>query len=163
MKTRVPDIITCVNCKHNIVIKLYEVDTTINSAQGHFHTVHNPAEPPYTVYCINCGHFMTNDPDHAPGRPESKAAAANHGATTPKPAVPRARDSTQSQAQAKGRKTGQPASARTRQPKSTIPSATSTSKPRQKTAETRNKGKLNAVPKKSSSDKPSRPQRKKAK
>ena len=72
MKTRVPETITCVNCSHNVVIKLYEVDTTINSTQGHFHILHNPTEPPYTVYCINCGHFMTNDPDHAAPKPAPK-------------------------------------------------------------------------------------------
>jgi hypothetical protein len=72
MKTRVPETITCVNCNHNVVIKLYKVDTTINSSQGHFHTIYHPTEPAYTVYCINCGHFMTNDPDHAPPSPRAK-------------------------------------------------------------------------------------------
>ena len=60
--TEVPETVVCPNCNHNVVIKLYQVDISINSSQGHFHTVHHRREPAYTVYCINCGHFITNDP-----------------------------------------------------------------------------------------------------
>lgn len=82
MKTRVPETIACINCNHNVIIKLYRVDTTINSSQGRFHTVHNPGEPAYTVYCINCGHFMTNDPSRAALKPGPKAKPARSAPAT---------------------------------------------------------------------------------
>ncbi len=72
-KTDVPETVVCPNCNHNVVIQLYQVDISINSSQGHFHTVHHRREPAYTVYCINCGHFITNDPT---GKPPAKPAAA---------------------------------------------------------------------------------------
>ena len=75
MKTRIPETIVCINCNHNVIIKLYKVDTTVNSSQGHFHTIHNPGEPAYTVYCINCGHFMTNDPDQTTRTRTKKSSA----------------------------------------------------------------------------------------
>lgn len=88
-KTDVPETVVCPNCNHNVVIQIYQVDTTINSSQGHFHTVHHRREPAYTVYCINCGHFVTNDPTGtppkpAPGKQEAgKARAGKPGAGKP--------------------------------------------------------------------------------
>ena len=64
-KTEVPETVVCPNCSHKVVIKLYRVDVSINSSQGRFHTVYHRREPTYTVYCINCGHFITNDPKGA--------------------------------------------------------------------------------------------------
>lgn len=75
-KTEVPETVVCPNCNHNVVIQLYQVDTSINSSQGHFHTVHHRREPAYTVYCINCGHFITNDPTGKPLKPAKAAAPA---------------------------------------------------------------------------------------
>ena len=66
--TQLAETVVCPNCNHNVVIKLYQVDISINSSQGHFHTVHHRREPAYTVYCINCGHFITNDPTGKPPR-----------------------------------------------------------------------------------------------
>ncbi len=80
-KTDVPETVVCPNCNHNVVIQLYQVDISINSSQGHFHTVHHRREPAYTVYCINCGHFITNDPK--PPKP-AKSGAAAAAAETPK-------------------------------------------------------------------------------
>ena len=70
--TEVPETVVCPNCNHNVVIKLYQVDISINSSQGHFHTVHHRREPAYTVYCINCGHFITNDPTGRPPRSDAQ-------------------------------------------------------------------------------------------
>ena len=75
-KTEVPETVVCPNCNHNVVIQLYQVDISINSSQGHFHTVHHRREPAYTVYCINCGHFITNDPTGKPPKPARTAAPA---------------------------------------------------------------------------------------
>ncbi len=77
--TEVPETVVCPNCSHKVVIKLYKVDVSINGAQGHFHTVYHRREPAYTVYCINCGHFITNDPKGTPPNsddPAKPAAAA---------------------------------------------------------------------------------------
>jgi len=122
MKTRVPETITCINCNHNIIIKLYKVDTTINSSQGHFYTLHNPTEPAYTVYCINCGHFMTNDPDHAPAKRGAKVKSARRVPAPPahtprekKTLVAPVRKKTAKPAAAAGTGTGKPA-AKTLQP-----------------------------------------------
>ena len=71
--TEVPETVVCPNCNHNVVIKLYQVDISINSSQGHFHTIHHRREPAYTVYCINCGHFITNDPAGRPPRSDKGA------------------------------------------------------------------------------------------
>ena len=68
-KTDIPETVVCPNCNHSVVIQLYQVDISINSSQGHFHTVHHRREPAYTVYCINCGHFITNDPTGKPPKP----------------------------------------------------------------------------------------------
>ena len=43
--TEVPETVVCPNCNHNVVIKLYQVDISINSSQGHFHTIHHRREP----------------------------------------------------------------------------------------------------------------------
>ena len=75
-KTEVPETVVCPNCNHNVVIQLYQVDISINSSQGHFHTVHHRREPAYTVYCINCGHFITNEPTGRPPKPAKAAAPA---------------------------------------------------------------------------------------
>lgn len=83
-KTDVPETVVCPNCNHNVVIQLYQVDISINSSQGHFHTVHHRREPAYTVYCINCGHFITNDPTGKSTKPAKPAAA--QGAGNPKAA-----------------------------------------------------------------------------
>ncbi len=82
-KTEVPETVVCPNCNHNVVIKLYQVDISINSSQGHFHTVHHRREPAYTVYCINCGHFITNDPT---GKPPKAAEAPAQDAGKPRAA-----------------------------------------------------------------------------
>lgn len=86
-KTDVPETVVCPNCNHHVVIHLYQVDSTINSSQGHFHTVHHSREPAYTVYCINCGHFITNDPTgKSPRAARSRAVAqetAKPGAARP--------------------------------------------------------------------------------
>lgn len=77
--TEVAETVVCPNCSHKVVIKLYKVDVSINSSQGHFHTVYHRREPAYTVYCINCGHFITNDPKGTPPKsddPDKPAAAA---------------------------------------------------------------------------------------
>lgn len=74
-KTDVPETVVCPNCNHNVVIQLYQVDISINSSQGHFHTVHHRREPAYTVYCINCGHFITNDPTGKPPKQAKPATA----------------------------------------------------------------------------------------
>jgi Zn ribbon nucleic-acid-binding protein len=151
MKTRVPETITCVNCGHNVVIKLYEVDTTINSAQGHFHTLHNPAEPPYTVYCMNCGHFMTNDPDHVAAK--SAAGSKTPGSTPPKrPALASGR------VQKKAVKAAAAGKADRRKAQVT----TSAAKPDQKLGQA-SKTQTVTVSTKSSPMKPPRVQRKKAK
>ncbi len=94
--TEVPETVVCPNCNHNVVIKLYQVDISINSSQGHFHTIHHRREPAYTVYCINCGHFITNDPTGRPPKNDkggtqdkprktapSKAAARKDSSRTP--------------------------------------------------------------------------------
>jgi len=78
-KTDVPETVVCPNCNHNVVIQLYQVDISINSSQGHFHTVYHRREPAYTVYCINCGHFITNDPTGKPPKPAKPAAAQDAG------------------------------------------------------------------------------------
>ena len=97
-RTDVPETVVCPNCNHNVVIELYQVDISINSSQGHFHTVHHRREPAYTVYCINCGHFINNDPSgkstrgHRASRPAAPAqtAAKPRSAKTapPKPKAP---------------------------------------------------------------------------
>lgn len=78
--TEVAETVVCPNCGHRIVIKLYRVEVSINSSQGHFHTVYHRREQAYTVYCINCGHFTTNDPKGTPpesdDQPDEPAAAA---------------------------------------------------------------------------------------
>lgn len=77
--TEVAETVVCPNCSHKVVIKLYKVDVSINSSQGHFHTVYHRREPAYTVYCINCGHFITNDPKGTPPKnddPDKPSAAA---------------------------------------------------------------------------------------
>ncbi len=91
--TEVPETVVCPNCGHKVVIKLYKVDVTINSSQRDFHTVCHPREPAYTVYCINCGHFITNDPKGTPpksdapvnpaaaGKPSRRAPAKRKGDT----------------------------------------------------------------------------------
>ncbi len=79
-KTDVPETVVCPNCNHNVVIHLYQVDTSINSSQGHFHTVHHRREPAYTVYCINCGHFITNDPTGKPPKAAKSTATAQETA-----------------------------------------------------------------------------------
>ena len=84
-KTDVPETVVCPNCNHNVVIQLYQVDTSINSSQGHFHTVHHRREPAYTVYCINCGHFVTNNPTGKPPK-AAKSTAAAQDAGKPKAA-----------------------------------------------------------------------------
>lgn len=87
--TEVPETVVCPNCNHNVVIKLYQVDISINSSQGHFHTVHHRREPAYTVYCINCGHFITNDPTGKPPKaakptaPAQEAGKPRAGKTAP--------------------------------------------------------------------------------
>ena len=81
-KTDVPETVVCPNCNHNVVIHLYQVDSTINSSQGHFHTVHHRREPAYTVYCINCGHFITNDPT---GKSPKAAKSTAVGQETARP------------------------------------------------------------------------------
>ena len=93
--TEVPETVVCPNCTHNVVIKLYQVDISINSSQGHFHTVHNAREPAYTVYCTNCGHFITNNPTSKPPRrlkseTQSSAKAKPHKATPSKSAAEKA-------------------------------------------------------------------------
>jgi len=157
MKTRVPEIIACIDCCHNIVAKLYEVDTTINSAQGHFHTVHNPAQPAYTVYCINCGHFITNDPDQAPQKPAPRTVAS--GAPAAKRAAPQTRGATDAEARSKGRTLTR---ATVREETKPTPS-TSRVTTREQTVQTRAKEQPNAGAKKSTPQKPSRGPRKKAK
>lgn len=156
MKRRVPETITCVNCNHSIVIKLYEVDTTINSAQGHFHTIHHPAEPTYTVYCINCGHFMTNDPRPAPakaaeGTRAARSIAEKRPASSPQNAAP-------SREPKKAAKTTVSERAKKRESK-----AAAAAKPRHKPVQARKKSQTTADNKKSASAKQPRPQRKKAK
>ena len=84
--TEVPETVVCPNCNHNVVIKLYQVDISINSSQGHFHTVHHRREPAYTVYCINCGHFITNDPTGRP--PKSDKAARSEAQDKPRKTAP---------------------------------------------------------------------------
>ncbi len=79
-KTDVPETVVCPNCNHNVVIHLYQVDSTINSSQGHFHTIHHRREPAYTVYCINCGHFITNDPTGKSSKGAKSAAVAQETA-----------------------------------------------------------------------------------
>ena len=74
-KTDVPETVVCPNCNHNVVIHIYQVDISINSSQGHFHTVHHRREPAYTVYCINCGHFITNNPTGKPPKATAQQAA----------------------------------------------------------------------------------------
>ena len=74
-KTDVPETVVCPNCNHNVVIHIYQVDISINSSQGHFHTVHHRREPAYTVYCINCGHFITNNPTGKPPKATAQEAA----------------------------------------------------------------------------------------
>jgi len=84
--TEVPETVVCPNCNHNVVIKLYQVDISINSSQGHFHTVHHRREPAYTVYCINCGHFITNDPAGRP--PKSDKGARSDAQDKPRKTAP---------------------------------------------------------------------------
>ena len=90
-KTDIPETVVCPNCNHNVVIQLYQVDISINSSQGHFHTVHHRREPAYTVYCINCGHFITNDPTGKPPKPAKPAAAQDAGKPKTAPAKRAAR------------------------------------------------------------------------
>lgn len=84
-RTDVPETVVCPNCNHNVVIELYQVDTSINSSQGHFHTVHHRREPAYTVYCINCGHFITNHPSGKPTRSHKASRPAASAQTAGKP------------------------------------------------------------------------------
>lgn len=84
-RTDVPETVVCPNCNHNVVIELYQVDISINSSQGHFHTVHHRREPAYTVYCINCGHFITNDPAGKPPRSDKASRPAASAQTAGKP------------------------------------------------------------------------------
>lgn len=83
--TEVPETVVCPNCNHNVVIKLYQVDISINSSQGHFHTIHHRREPAYTVYCINCGHFITNDPTGRPPKSDKGAKPDARDGATAKP------------------------------------------------------------------------------
>lgn len=158
MKTRVPETITCVNCSHSIVIKLYEVDTTINSAQGHFHTIHHPAEPGYTVYCINCGHFMTNDPRPAPAKPAATATRAPRSITEKRTAST-AQATAPSREPKKAAKTSVSERPKKREPNK----AAAAAKPRHKPVQARKKSQASTDNKKSASAKQPRPQRKKAK
>ena len=82
----VAETVVCPNCNHNVVIKLYQVDFSINSSQGHFHTVHHRREPAYTVYCINCGHFIANDPTGRP--PKSDKGAKSDAPDKPRKTAP---------------------------------------------------------------------------
>ena len=93
--TEVPETVVCPNCNHNVVAKLYQVDTSINSSQGHFHTVHHRREPAYTVYCINCGHFITNDPTGKSPKSDKSAApdASTAKARKTAPSTPAKKDS----------------------------------------------------------------------
>lgn len=84
-RTDVPETVVCPNCNHNVVIELYQVDISINSSQGHFHTVHHRREPAYTVYCINCGHFITNHPSGKPTRGHKASRPAASAQTAGKP------------------------------------------------------------------------------
>ena len=88
--TEVPETVVCPNCNHNVVIKLYQVDISINSSQGHFHTIHHRREPAYTVYCINCGHFITNDPTGRPARSDKapRPDAQDGARTRPRKTAP---------------------------------------------------------------------------
>ncbi|MCY4489293.1 MAG: hypothetical protein OXF11_19545 [Deltaproteobacteria bacterium] len=83
-KTEVPETVVCPNCSHKVVIKLYKVDVSINSSQGRFHTVYHRREPAYTVYCINCGHFITNDPKGTPPKSDDSAKTTAAAKTPPR-------------------------------------------------------------------------------
>jgi ribosomal protein L32 len=61
---KVPEVVTCSNCGHNIVTKGYNkmFCPTEETPKKNVHKTYNRNIPHYIIGCTTCGHFMINTP-----------------------------------------------------------------------------------------------------